>query len=1110
MNEITLSDVEDVSFSNSDLVAVAREGSDWRLTSLAPFLTEETLFLALINGQNVEIKVTDEPELLKKEIYSVDGNKVTYKVTINSNALGLNGGEPLTLTDTLYDSKNYPGYTDQSINYHSVQFSPEDPRVSFDYSGSTGTYIIPDKQAMTITYTTRVLGEAGATCTFGNKAILSGSNGQMATDETISTQPVYPTASDVDSSAGYMLKLLVYGGSNIQNRLSGAKYTLLDANQRPVLKSNGDPATFETDGNGEADIWLDAQADGVTIEKNTVYYLDMVQTPAGYRKDNTLYSFMITDDAGYDSGGVYTYFNGDTMKIRLQPEESSLNVAVRFAGNYELTQDQKNRIKVVLEKKNGDDWQEVESYTYARFDRGALTFNTGKEEAPFEFGATYRVREDVSDLWDIDETISKNISYSLVIGTADAIEGEEAPEFTVTEDNVSSSFNLVIKNEYVEHKLTIIKMDKETGEKLSQADFEVRNAANDTVVKRYITDENGELVITGGGGLESEVLYYVVETYQPDGYLLPLEPEKNYFFFCNDETLIPEILEGLPEGKTAVNLTDSYDSLTLDNKKEKITVPVMATWQGNDWPATVKSVKVQLLQSVDGAEPTPVENVEDVELTENEPYNKTHFVNLPTRSGSSEITYSIQEIAITGRSDENLLDSYVKEYPISDSGIYIAHNKEATSLTVNNVWVDSDGNVVTDPDVLGQQAEVTFDVYRSAVSIETAPVNSDDMAAFVAGLEKVREDQSFEAGSDTAQIEGLDKYYFANSEFKPYYYYVLETVPSFGDEVYQPDEENRAVTIRNRIAPETVLLTVKKAELVDDPRPESAETDCHFTLTLTKGSRVIRSYTVYNDSSTTLTTDKDGVVSFDLKPEADIELTMPVDVTATITEAENREYTTSAYIDPEDPVEGRVFSHDVTQNSNGETVTFVNTLHVVCKVVDVDGEEHAFESFKSALTFIRDSANNAYIEGLATIQMIDDYTMPATDLFDVRPGENIALTTAATASEDPTDPTAQFPFMSSREGADTAIVTRGGEDGGSMITNEGTLTLSKIVLDGAKDSFIPDVNGGLIHNTGELTLGEDTTLRNSAVTGKGGAVYCLKRLCYLCRERCAEHDRRRH
>lgn len=1192
VTEITLDDVSDVTFSNPELVAVEREGSDWRLTALAPFRSEETLFLALENGQTVEIRVTDATDpvevtlvansgwaaydgsehtitgytvqdqngapveglefegvtasgsatekgrhvgtvtfdgvtlnetfdttenyvvtatipgdilittLLDKEIDGVDGNKVTYKVTINSDGLELNGGEPMTLRDTLLGSADNSSYTNQSINYHTVAFDPSNVGASYDYSGSTGTYTIPDGQPLTITYTTRVLGDAGATCTFASLATLAGADGEIARDSTKDTRPIYPTASEVDSSAGYMVKLLVYGGSNMQNRLPGAKFALLDANQRPVCRSNGEPVTFETADGGEADIRLDAQADGVTIEKNTIYYLDMVQVPAGYKKDNTLYSFMITDDASYDSGGVYTYFNGDTMKIRLQSEASSLNVAVRFAGNHELTEDLKNRIRVILEKKNGDAWEEVESYTYAQFDRGALTFDKGGADDPFQPGETYRVREDVSDMsWDIPEGISQSACYSLSIGTDQAIESEEAPEFSVTEANVGSSFNVVIKNEYVEHKLTLIKMDKGTGERLSGAMFAVRKAADDAEVHTYTTDTNGVLNIPGEyEGYESEVLYYVVETDPPTGYLLPLEPERTYFYFYNDEVLIPEILAGLPEGKTAINLTDSYDSLTLDNKKARVTIPVMATWQGNDWPETVASVTVQLYQSVDGEAPAPVSGVEPAELTPADPYDNTSFADLPALDDQDrEITYSIEETAITGTGGENLLDSYVREYPISDSGIYIAYNKGATALTVHKEWVDLQGEQVTDENLLAQQAEVTFDVYRSAElipdEIRADNVTNTEMTAFIASLVKVRENQVFAADSDSAQIDGLDKYYYANSEFKPYYYYVLETVPSFGDEIYLPEEVNGAITIRNLIAPETVKLTVTKAKLVGDPRPESVDTPFHFTLTLTKGDHVIRNYTVFDKEGVTLTTDWDGEAGFDLKPEQSIELTLPVGVTAAITEAENREYKTETTSLPEAVVDlddsGRAFRY-VVEKANGDvTLTFVNTLHVVCKVVDAQGVEQTFESFKSALAYIRQNPAEAVIDGVATIRMIEDYTMPDTDVFDVRADENIVLTTADTASE---DPSATFPFMTERTGddedapADAAIVTRGG-DGGSMISNAGTLTLGKVVLDGAKDSFASTADGGLVSNTGVLNLGDGTTLRNSRTEGKGGAIY---------------------
>ena len=114
-----------------------------------------------------------------------------------------------------------------------------------------------------------------------------------------------------------MLKLFVYSDAHMESGVSDAKFRLLDANKRPMTKTGGEAVTFVTGADGKVNVELNKETDGVSIEKNTVYYLEMIQAPAGYQKDNTLYSFMITDDPDYNSGGVWKYFNGDTMKVRL-------------------------------------------------------------------------------------------------------------------------------------------------------------------------------------------------------------------------------------------------------------------------------------------------------------------------------------------------------------------------------------------------------------------------------------------------------------------------------------------------------------------------------------------------------------------------------------------------------------------------------------------------------------------------------------------------------------------------------------------------------------------------------------------------------------------------
>ncbi len=46
----SVGDVENVSFTDDSLIAVAKEGQDWRLTSLVPFSTSETLTVTMVTG----------------------------------------------------------------------------------------------------------------------------------------------------------------------------------------------------------------------------------------------------------------------------------------------------------------------------------------------------------------------------------------------------------------------------------------------------------------------------------------------------------------------------------------------------------------------------------------------------------------------------------------------------------------------------------------------------------------------------------------------------------------------------------------------------------------------------------------------------------------------------------------------------------------------------------------------------------------------------------------------------------------------------------------------------------------------------------------------------
>ena len=1041
---------------------------------------------------------------LTREFVRLEGSWAYWKVTVNPEGYKLNGGNEMTLADTFDDGVLTDA--EQVIDYHRVAVDPND--VAYDYRGSTGTFVISDMTPVTITYRTRITAEPEQVAYFRGTAVLKSSEDVVIASSTAGAIEegivIYPSASDVAGfGTNYMVKLYVYADGAMQTGLEGAKFILMDANQRPLEykmgENEGQPVTFTTGSDGYADVDLhDEEAGDVAIEKNTRYYLEMIQTPAGYQKDNTLYTFLIRDNPNYSD---YEYYNGDTLKMRLYPAEPGLKVALRFSGSYALRDDQKDNVIAVLQKMEGEEnWVEVERHFYSETNWGYITFTTPlyDENKAADNQDVFRVVEENVRPWDLPEEIILQQSYFCMVNDGDSDTYSEPQEFYVTA--AADTVNVVIENRYEEAQLTIIKMDKNTGAKLAGAKFGVYKIENgvkvgDAVVE-YTTDEEGKLVVRGGEEYESEVLYGICETEAPENYVRPLQEIWHYFYFCNDEYLEPSILANLPEGAEALNLTNSGIFISLDNQKETVTIPVMALWQGNTWPSNTQ-VTIGLYQSVDGAEPTAVTdtsgNARTVVLSSTAPYNHTAFADLLSRDDENRnITYSIKEELINDVSP--IAARYVQEYGVSDAGVYIVRNKPATSLTVKKEWYDwTDNTKVEDQGVLAAQSPVTFDVYRSTDTVGSGEITNAQMAEAVGDMTRVRENLTIGPDTEpdknwTRTIDDLDQ---QSDDGQRYFYHVIERVPSFGNEVYseayQIEGLTDTVTIKNKVAPETAALTVTKAALVDDPRTASLDRDFEFTLKLENDRYPIREWTVYTDTvnhDNDLVTDWNGEVRFTLKPTnpditptpgASITLTLPKNVTATVTETYNSEYTVKTTVG-ETTAAGASYTYNV---ENDTALTYTNTLRVVCKIITDGGKQIPFESFKSALARLRSPEAEEAFTSPWTIYMLEDYEIPATDEFIVQKGESITLTTASTTDT-------LFPFKAGQTETDRAVITRGGA-GGSMLTNAGTLTLENIVLDGNNDTAATD--GGLVYSTDTLNLNAKTTLRNSAISGNGGAVY---------------------
>ena len=1064
---------------------------------------------------------------LTREYIKLDGSWAYWQVTVNPGAYTLNGGKSLTLADTFDDKfpdAEHPTDAGQSIDYDSIKVV-SGGAVSYDYSSSTGTFVIPDNTPVTITYRTRITSQPGASENFRGTARLKNSDGTVIASDTAGAidekAVIYPSASDVGGfGSNFMVKLYVYAEGQMQTGIPGAQFILLDANQRAqeykVGDNKGQPVTFTTGEDGYVNIELHEEPGDVEIQKNTGYYLEMIQTVEGYQKDNTLYSFMITDDPSYSSGGFYKYYNGDTMKVRLYPASAGLSVSVRFSGSYALRDDQKNDVVVILSKLDSAyNWVEVERHSYAEEQWGSIKFDEVLYDPNATKQSTYCVFETNESPWDLPEEINLVTTYYCLVNTGESDKYPEPQSFKVS--GPDDSVSVVIDNRYEEPQLTLVKMDKLSGEVLPGAVFSVYEIVNGgpsgAAIKEYTTDKNGKLVIRGGDPFVSERLYGIKETATPTDYLMPLEDEWHYFYFCNDVYLKPSILANLPEGATAINLTENGDKLTVDNQKTVVTIPVMKLWQGKkEWP-TNTDVKIGLYRSIKGVVEEEAVTHSDgtprtLVLNSGMPYNNRTFVNLPSRDEQNRnITYSIKEESISDGYDEKTpLDAgYVQEYGISSAGVYIVRNKPAVSLTVSKTWRDVDDQVLNpeipaDKALIDAQSSVTFDVYRSSAPfVDETPDNgitNEEMTAFVSSLTKVRERLSFGASDGwSTTIRDLDR---QDDLDEPYYYYVLETVPSFGSELYEIEADG-SITINNKIAPQTVTLTVTKNALMDDPRVEALENRFEFTLKLSKGSHPIRSWqvatgTVIPGILLATETDWNGEVRFLLKPTnpdpalqptpgASVTLSLPMGVTASVTEKANSEYTVeaTATVSGETGDNGRTFTYETGSETADVSVGYTNTLHVVCKVIETedDGTEKQvpFESLKSALAYMR-SKPAEHFASPWTIYLLEDYTIPSTDVFDVREGEQVILTTAMTTD-------LLFPFKPGEE-AVRAVITRGGV-GSSMLTNAGTLTLENICLDGGGIKAAGD--GGLVNSTGLLNLNDGTTLRNSAVAGRGGAIY---------------------
>ena len=559
----------------------------------------KTTFTNSVNwdGATSHVDIEYGHPILDKQV-AVNDNKAHYTITINPDkmSLGATDGdghypEFLTLTDTFSSSL--------SIVYDSISVTVDDVKdtahtVEYDYSGNVGTFKVPNNTKVVISYDCNIIKNGKDMVQIWNEANLNG-------DFVVSSEKYVDVTSSASGGGKLIaIKLLKYRENHMEaGPLAGATFRILDSEKNPIVVTArakdpdshvGDPITFTTDASSAVTILLSRYTHGVTLKKNTVYYLEEIKAPAGYQLDPTLYSFVISDDPNHANytreDGVWVYYVGDILKVRNTPEKLQLTLYKRFEGNVALTDEQKQNIKftVIRVDEDGNEvangFRKVINYTDLRYDKYTIT----EQDDGFVPGY-YKVIEEHADATSLG--LSSNVvaetSYSVTTNgtTVDGI------STTVEKAQVVSGkgTNVIFVNKYSTGAYYFNKIEAGTEEQpLGGAEFTVYDT-NDTQITKYTTGDDGKFMISRQGGAESlfqeNTLYYVMETKAPDGFSIP-DPAPTYYFFFGDGD-VSHIPAGATENK-AVNLYDGSRSENIVNASDT-SIMVEKVWIHKDGSA---------------------------------------------------------------------------------------------------------------------------------------------------------------------------------------------------------------------------------------------------------------------------------------------------------------------------------------------------------------------------------------------------------------------------------------------------------------------------------------------------------------------------------------------
>ncbi len=327
-NQLAVSDISDVTFSDETLVEIKKEDSDWILQSLKAFKSEETLSIVLSDGTKLSIAVTDSQTVTDL------GNSVSE--------IAISG---LTKTDS--------GYTVVAGDPYSIHIKFEETNdIQFSMDNNL-TYQLPQ----------------------GFKILEAQSGTGTISDEAGTFQYTYT----IDTSGKVTIIWPSDHSGAAWEEAVKSQYMELELDVKGVFESTGEPIQFNASTEGTVNV---NQTHSLAVEKNGAYNaqtnrvdytvkvtstghntnINITDAVSGSALTYNASTFYSSSNSGTlsENGNGFTYHldsmnNGDTVTITYSADVNLDGITKGSDGNYNGTFDQTGNTVTVT----GDDTPDV-------------------------------------------------------------------------------------------------------------------------------------------------------------------------------------------------------------------------------------------------------------------------------------------------------------------------------------------------------------------------------------------------------------------------------------------------------------------------------------------------------------------------------------------------------------------------------------------------------------------------------------------------------------------------------------------------------------------------------------------------------------------------------